>query len=86
MQQNCPASARPMSRTGWDADGGVPMQLKIPDFSLVLMMGASGSGKSTFAAKHFRPTEIVSSDHCRGFVADDEAAQAATADALDVLY
>ena len=62
------------------------MRLTIPDFSLVLMMGASGSGKSTFAAKHFRPTEIVSSDRCRGFVADDEADQSATSDAFDVLY
>ena len=62
------------------------MQLGIPDFALVLMMGASGSGKSTFAAKHFRPTEILSSDRCRGMVADDEGDQAATGDAFDVLH
>lgn len=62
------------------------MRLTIPDFSLVLMMGASGSGKSTFAAKHFLPTEIISSDRCRGFVADDEGDQSATSDAFDVLY
>ena len=62
------------------------MPLTIPDFSLVLMMGASGSGKSTFAARHFRPTEILSSDHCRGMVADDESDQSATGDAFDVLY
>ena len=62
------------------------MPLTIPDFSLVLMMGASGSGKSTFAARHFRPTEILSSDHCRGMVADDESDQSATTDAFDVLY
>ena len=62
------------------------MPLTIPDFALVLLMGASGSGKSTFAARHFRPTEILSSDRCRGLVADDEADQSATADAFDVLY
>jgi protein phosphatase len=62
------------------------MPLTIPDFSLVLMMGASGSGKSTFAARHFLPTEILSSDRCRAMVADDEADQAATGDAFDVLY
>ena len=62
------------------------MRLTIPDFSLVLMMGASGSGKSTFAVKHFLPTEIISSDRCRGFVADDEGDQSATSDAFDVLY
>jgi protein phosphatase len=62
------------------------MPLTVPDFSLVLMMGASGSGKSTFAARHFRPTEILSSDRCRGMVADDESDQAATGDAFDVLH
>ena len=62
------------------------MRLTIPDFALVLMMGASGSGKSTFAARHFRPTEILSSDRCRGWVADDETDQSASADAFDVLY
>ncbi len=62
------------------------MRLTIPDFSLVLMMGASGSGKSSFAARQFMPTEILSSDRCRGMVADDEADQAATGDAFDVLY
>lgn len=60
--------------------------LTVPDFSLVLMMGASGSGKSSFAARHFRPTEVLSSDHCRGLVSDDETDQGATADAFDVLH
>jgi protein phosphatase len=38
------------------------VNIEFPDFSLVVLIGASGSGKSTFAAKHFLPTEIVSSD------------------------
>lgn len=62
------------------------MQIKIPDQSLVLLIGASGSGKSTFAKKHFEPTEILSSDFCRGLVSDDENDQAATKDAFDVLH
>src|SRR4029453_2215792 len=62
------------------------MHLTIPAFSLVMMMGASGSGKSTFAAKHFLPTEILSSDRCRGLVADDENDGSATGDAFDVFY
>ena len=62
------------------------MRLTIPDFSLVVLMGASGSGKSSFAARHFAATEILSSDHYRGVVADDEGDQSATADAFDVLY
>ncbi len=53
--------------------------------SLVVLVGVSGSGKSTFARKHFRPTQVVSSDFCRGLVADDENDQAATPDAFDVL-
>jgi protein phosphatase len=56
------------------------MPLTIPDFSLVVMMGASGSGKTTFAERHFRPSEILSSDRCRGMVADDEFDQSATGD------
>ena len=47
-------------------------QVHIPELSLVVLMGASGSGKSTFARTHFKPTEIVSSDVCRGIVSDDE--------------
>src|ERR687885_3067177 len=62
------------------------MQLAIPELSLVVLIGASGSGKSTFARKHFKPTEVLSSDYCRGLVADDENDQSATGDAFDVLH
>ena len=61
------------------------MILKIPEPSLVLLIGPSGSGKSTFASKHFKPTEILSSDFCRGLVSDDETDQTATSDAFEVL-
>ncbi|SPE60200.1 Polynucleotide 3'-phosphatase [Verrucomicrobia bacterium] len=62
------------------------MNLTIPEFSLVVLIGASGSGKSSFARKHFKPTEILSSDYCRGLVSDDENSQAATNDAFEVLH
>ena len=62
------------------------MQLKIPDFALVVLIGATSSGKSTFAARHFLPTEIISSDHCRALVADDENDQSATSDAFDLVH
>ncbi len=63
-----------------------PRTLAIPELSLVVLVGASGSGKSTFARDHFAPTEIVSSDHCRGIVSDDEGSLDASADAFDLLH
>ena len=59
--------------------------LVIPEPALILLLGASGSGKSTFARKHFKPTEVVSSDHCRALVCDDENDQSASRDAFEVL-
>lgn len=61
------------------------MQIKVPELSLVVLIGTSGAGKSSFARKHFKPTEILSSDVCRGWVSDDENSQSATPDAFDVL-
>ncbi|MEU9486561.1 polynucleotide kinase-phosphatase [Streptomyces decoyicus] len=60
--------------------------LAVPDLSLVVLIGATGSGKSTFAARHFRQTEVLSSDFCRGLVSDDENDQSASGDAFDVLH
>ena len=61
------------------------MRIELPDPSLVVLIGPSGSGKSTFARGHFAATEVVSSDFCRGLVADDENDQSATPDAFAVL-
>lgn len=61
------------------------MYIKIPEFSLVLLIGASSSGKSSFARKHFKPSEILSSDYCRYLVSDDENSMDATNDAFEVL-
>src|SRR5882762_1926459 len=65
---------------------GDRMRLTIPDMALVALVGVSGSGKSTFAAKHFRPTQVLSSDFFRGLVADDENDQSASAAAFDALH
>lgn len=62
------------------------MTLTIPELSLVVLIGPSGSGKSTFARTHFKPSEILSSDFCRGLVSDDENDQTATGDAFEVLH
>src|SRR6059058_6094653 len=62
------------------------MVIILPDPCLVVLIGPSGAGKSSFARRHFRPTEVLSSDFCRGLVADDENDQAATPAAFDVLH
>ncbi|MFI1847828.1 polynucleotide kinase-phosphatase [Streptomyces sp. NPDC020480] len=60
--------------------------LAVPDLSLVVLIGTTGSGKSSFARRHFLPTQIVSSDVCRGLVADNENDQSATPEAFDLLH
>ena len=60
--------------------------LAVPELSLVVLVGASGSGKSTFARENFGPFEVISSDFCRGLVSDDENDQAASADAFEILH
>lgn len=62
------------------------MQIEIPELCLVALVGASGSGKTTFAQKHFKSTEVLSSDYFRGLVCDDENDQSATAAAFDSLF
>ncbi|HZH19458.1 MAG TPA: polynucleotide kinase-phosphatase [Geodermatophilus sp.] len=63
-----------------------PRTVVVPDLSLVVLIGVSGSGKSTFARRHFRPTQVLSSDACRGLVADDENDQSATPAAFTLLH
>jgi protein phosphatase len=60
--------------------------IDVPELCLVVLIGASGAGKSTFARAHFAPTEVISSDFCRGLVADNENDQSASKDAFDVLH
>lgn len=62
------------------------MRIEIPAFCLVALIGPSGCGKSTFAARHFAPTEVLSSDRFRGMITDDEADQSASAAAFECLY
>lgn len=62
------------------------MKITLPVPSLVVLMGISGSGKSTFARQHFAPTEIVSSDHCRALVCDDENDQSVNQAAFELLH
>ena len=62
------------------------MEIRVPELSLVILVGASGSGKSTFAKKHFGKHEVLSSDECRGIVSNDENNLAATNDAFELMH
>ena len=62
------------------------MKINIPEFSMVIMVGPTSSGKSTWARRHFQPTEIVASDACRAIVSDNRQDQAASADAFELLH
>ncbi|WP_150236738.1 polynucleotide kinase-phosphatase [Nocardiopsis quinghaiensis] len=68
------------------AENAAPRVLSVPEMGLVVLVGVSGSGKSTFAAKHFGSTQVISSDYCRGLVSDDENDQSASADAFSLLH
>lgn len=60
--------------------------LSIPELSLVVLVGVSGSGKSTFARAHFAATEVLTSDAFRAMVSDDENSLDATDDAFAALH
>jgi protein phosphatase len=62
------------------------MRIEIPEMAVVALVGVSGSGKSTFAKTHFKPTEVLSSDYFRGLVSDDENNQQVSSQAFDALY
>jgi predicted kinase len=62
------------------------MRVEIPELALVLLIGTSGCGKSTFAKRHFLDYEVISSDQCRGWVSNDDKDQSASHDAFKLLY
>ncbi len=63
-----------------------PPCLQVPQNALLMLVGASGSGKSWWAHRCFRDTEIVSSDRCRALVSDEETNQTVNREAFAVFY
>jgi len=62
------------------------IKITVPRRTLLVLCGPAGSGKSTFAAQRFTPTNIVSSDHCRAMICDDENNQQVNRDTFDLFY
>jgi protein phosphatase len=63
-----------------------PLRIELPDPCLVVLVGAAGAGKTTFAARYFAPDEILSSDAYRELVAGDAGDQRATGAAFAALH
>jgi predicted kinase len=63
-----------------------PKVIKVPRRTLLVLCGPAGSGKSTFAAQRFIATNIVSSDHCRAMICDDENNQQVNRDTFDLFH
>jgi protein phosphatase len=69
-----------------EAEADRALVVTLPSPALVALVGIAGSGKSRFAAGHFRPTEVLSSDAFRAMISDDEADQSVSNAAFEVLH
>ena len=77
MQKETPASVTLLVRTS---------TIQIPEDALVVLCGPAACGKSAFAARFFKPTQIVSTDGCRALIADDPANQKVSGRAFEVFH
>jgi F420-dependent oxidoreductase-like protein len=59
--------------------------VRLAEGSLIVLVGPPASGKSMWAAEHFPPHQVVSSDGLRALVGTGEHDQRASKDAFDVL-
>ena len=69
-----------------DIKSADPVRINLPRNTLVVLVGPAGCGKSTFASRHFRPTEIVSSDECRALISDDPSNQNVSSHAFELMH
>jgi protein phosphatase len=76
----------PLGLTGRLAAFFLMTALTVPKRSAIVLVGASGSGKTTFARRHFLRTQIISSDECRALLTDDENHQECSGDAFNLVY
>ncbi|MEU7158881.1 ATP-binding protein [Streptomyces chrestomyceticus] len=66
-------------------DPMLPLDTTIPDPALIVLIGAAGSGKSTWAST-WPSTQVLELDQCRAMVSDDAGDQSATLAAAAVLH
>lgn len=62
------------------------LPFELPSPALVILCGPAACGKTTWARAHFSPTQVVSSDHCRALIADDEGNQDVSAAAFEIFH
>jgi predicted kinase len=62
------------------------VRIELPNPALVVLVGAAGAGKSTLAARHFAPSDVLSSDNFRAIVSGDEGDQRVTRIAFSILH
>lgn len=74
----------PDAATGSGRPGAI--SIRLPDPSLVLLVGAAGSGKTTLARRCFDADEVISSDRLRELLSGDEANQAVSGAAFQILH
>jgi predicted kinase len=60
--------------------------ITLPDPGIVVLVGPAGSGKSSFAARHLDPGDVLSSDAFRALVAGDPGDQSASGAAFSLLH
>ncbi len=75
-----------MDDTSTKTPGSKERVVRLARPSVIVLCGPAAGGKSTFAARHFRPTQVISSDRCRAWVSDDENDQRYTEQAFSLLH